>query len=171
MPSEITEDPLGLVGGLNSYLYVNASPLRFTDPTGELVWFAAPIIGGIIGGSIDLAWQLWQSGGNWECVSWGSVLGSAALGAAFSSLGPSGVFFGRARNGMKGFMNSGDYARLGWSYKKSTGRQWFSWRPGTPGNPHYDMIPGPRQGGAELGFGVGGGIAGGVLGADCGCQL
>jgi RHS repeat-associated protein len=30
----ITSDPIGIDGGLNTYLYANASPLRFTDPMG-----------------------------------------------------------------------------------------------------------------------------------------
>ncbi|MCD9026837.1 RHS domain-containing protein [Luteimonas sp. BDR2-5] len=45
----ITEDPIGFVGGLNFYLYANASPTRYIDPTGEFPWLlVVPIIYGAI---------------------------------------------------------------------------------------------------------------------------
>jgi len=43
----IQSDPIGLEGGLNTYLYAKANPLRYTDPTGE-----NPAAGAIWGGNI-----------------------------------------------------------------------------------------------------------------------
>ena len=47
-------DPMGLRGGLNTYVYGNADPIRFVDPQGEQATGAIVVAGGIvlIGGAI-----------------------------------------------------------------------------------------------------------------------
>lgn len=171
----ISEDPIafGLGATPNLYAYVENDPTNLIDPTGELAWFVAPIIGGLIGGGIDLGWQLFQNGGNFNCVDWGDVFLSAGLGAGFSMLGPSGPIFGRAGAkaaslGYKGgILNQGNF-RIGWSWHN--GRNWFGvhgGKPYTPGHWHKTPIPGPTGHGVGE-FGVGGGIAGGAAGAGLG---
>lgn len=49
-------DPIGLAGGLNTYLYGNGDPLRYIDPRGESA--AVVVIGGgvlIVGGAIAMS--------------------------------------------------------------------------------------------------------------------
>jgi RHS repeat-associated protein len=78
----LQQDPLGFIDGTNPTSYVNNSPVIYTDPTGNF-----GIVGGIIGGGVDLLLQLSQNGWNFSCVNYWEVAGSAALGALTGGVG------------------------------------------------------------------------------------
>lgn len=89
----IQADPVGLRGGANPYLYANANPLRFTDPSGR-----NPIlIGMMLGAVIDLGIELWEHR-NEHCwnFNWGRLAISVATGGA---LGGAGAFVGGGLGG------------------------------------------------------------------------
>ena len=76
----LTSDPIGLVGGLNPYLYAEANPLYFTDPEGLCPWC---LYGAVIGGGLNVLAQLNSD----EAFSWSSLAASTATGAAGGGLG------------------------------------------------------------------------------------
>ncbi len=183
----LTEDPAGLLGGSNLYAYGSGDPVNNVDPDGRLAWFLAPIIGGVIGGGIDLATQLIGNGGRFDCVSWGSVGLSAGLGALFASTGPGGALFGRSSSYLQRYGNrflprggvfNGRFSgsggrRFGWSYNKNTGRNTFGPHGGgrgSRGHWHRDWLSFRHRGGdvpfsANGPFGLGGGVLGGAAGS------
>lgn len=64
----ISEDPIGLLGGINSYGYVDQSPTQYTDPAGQLITLPLAFAGGTIAAGIE-GWRqvgAWIFSGNEE---------------------------------------------------------------------------------------------------------
>jgi uncharacterized protein RhaS with RHS repeats len=85
----VSEDPIGLVGGINGYRYVRNAPLRFRDPSGLLTF-----IGGFGGSAIASKGVEGSVGGyyNWDT---GAAGGFASVGSG-AGLNVSGDVFGGA---------------------------------------------------------------------------
>jgi len=93
-------DPVGDAADINLYAYVANDPINATDPNGECPW----CIGAIIGGGIDLGFQLYSNGGEFSQVNWTNVGISAGLGAVGNIAGgkAAGYLLGKANNMTKG---------------------------------------------------------------------
>jgi RHS repeat-associated protein len=76
----IQSDPLGLLAGVNTYAYVNGSPLMVSDANGECPWCLA---GAIIGAVANTGFQLYRNGGDWGKIDIQQV-GLAAAGGFLS---------------------------------------------------------------------------------------
>ena len=72
----------------NRYNYVQCNPMKYTDPTGEIIWFVAAgaLVGGYLGGAIaagdggidNARWNPFSKGQGWNNTDWwkGAIVGS-----------------------------------------------------------------------------------------------
>jgi RHS repeat-associated protein len=90
----ISEDPIGILSGLNSRSYVGGNPVTFTDPTGEIAWVVA---GAVIGAGVNVAATLIATGGNASQEQLIAAAVSGGISGAFGALaGPLGGSVARA---------------------------------------------------------------------------
>jgi hypothetical protein len=68
----------GLLGGMNTYLYANASPLFYVDATG-----LQGVPGACIAVGVNIASQMLSNGGDWRQIDLGEVAIAGATGFIF----------------------------------------------------------------------------------------
>ena len=102
----IREDPIGLNGGNNYYLYAGANPITFYDPDGEAIVSgtvaATMAVGAAIGGSSGAAGAAAAGGGAGEVAA--SAVAGAAVGAV--PVPGTGAFGGAIFGSAKGFVGN-----------------------------------------------------------------
>jgi len=196
----VSEDPIGLGGGANSYKYAGNDPLTYVDPSGEVpLLLIIPAIGGAINGAISGAEEYSCSGNLSDALRAfgrgfvsGAVGTAAGLGVALATKNPAlvGASAGLAEN-LTGQLLSGNglggldpvEATLATGFGAIGGVAGHAAVPPGPGRPPSLLIPrdsnnfGPKSAEAVAQEAVGGAVSSGLgaaankaRGKPCGCK-
>lgn len=124
-PDNFVQDPYN-TQNYNRYGYVLNNPLKYTDPSGEIIWAAiavAAIYGAVAGGAAYVAHAVQT--GNWNWGQFGmSVLGGALVGGITGMVAPGAILstsmgLSAFSGFVSGFMPSYDVSVGDWSFSIS----------------------------------------------------